>query len=62
MRSVLAVAAAACDVPSEDTGQQAGGVDILSVATQGDQCAVKDVTPGCDAMGDDSEDTISLGD
>jgi hypothetical protein len=61
-RSVLAVAASACDVPSEDTGHQAGGVDILSVAAQGDQCAIGDVTPGCDAMDDDSEDAISLGD
>jgi hypothetical protein len=60
MRSVLAVAASACDVPSEDAGQQAGDVDILSVAAQGNLRAIEDVT-ACDAM-DDSEDTISLGD
>ena len=62
MHSVLAVIASAYDVPSEHTGQQAGGVDILSIAAQGDQRAIEDVTPGCHAMDDDSEDTISLGD
>jgi hypothetical protein len=59
MRPALAAAAATFDLPSKDTGQQAGGVDISSVAAQGDQCAIEEVTPECDAM--DAEDTISLG-
>lgn len=56
MCSVQAVINSTCDVPSEDTDQQAGSADVLSIA---DQCTVKEIV---DTMADDVEDIVSLGD